>query len=198
MEVLPVIPKRFKFARGVTWLFLLLSILSMVYTFWRAEIIFHGKFGEFYFKYYAVSLAGILFWGGVLRLRGGKIQSNIVTVAISLIIGVYTIEGVAASLFQGKSIEAWRILQEKIAAAAKLGIEFDDRPILEATEYLIAEGVHVVPAGTNLRLGKLPAIKPELLLPLGGVSNRTILLPIESGQYNTYKSDRHGFNNPDD
>ena len=101
MKTLPVIPKRFKFARGATWLFLALSVLLLGYTYYRAEISFHGEFGEKYFKYYVIALAGVLFWGGVLRLRG-EIRTNIVTVAISLIIVVYTIEG-AASLFQGKT-----------------------------------------------------------------------------------------------
>ena len=41
MEVLPVIPKRFKFAKGATWLFLGLFILALAYTYYRAEIIFH-------------------------------------------------------------------------------------------------------------------------------------------------------------
>jgi hypothetical protein len=190
MKVLPVIPKRFKFARGATWFFLLLSILLLGFTYYRSEIIFYGANGEKYFKYYVISLAGILFWGGVLRLRG-ETQANIITVAISLIIGVYTIEG-AASLFQGKGIES-----ERIAAAAKLNIEFDDRTVLEVTEDLIAEGVDAVPYGGNLRLGDMVAIKPELLLPLGGVSNKTTVLHNESGQYAMYKSDRHGFNNPD-
>ena len=189
MEVLPVIPKRFKFAKGATWLFLGLFILALAYTHYRAEIIFHGEFGEKYFNYYVISLAGILFWGGVLRL-GGEIQANIVTVAISLIIGVYTVEG--GLYFQGQRIES-----EKVAAAAKLGIEFDDRTVLGVTEDLIAEGVDAVPFGPNLRLGKEAATKPELLLPLGGVSNKTIVLMNESGQHGIYKSDRYGFNNPD-
>jgi hypothetical protein len=62
-----IIPKRFKFAKGATWLFLGLFILALAYTYYRAEIIFHGEFGEKYFNYYVISLAGILFWGGVLR-----------------------------------------------------------------------------------------------------------------------------------
>ena len=125
----------------------------------------------------------------MLRL-GGEIQANIVTVAISLIIGVYTVEG--GLYFQGQRIES-----EKVAAAAKLGIEFDDRTVLGVTEDLIAEGVDAVPFGPNLRLGKEAATKPELLLPLGGVSNKTIVLMNESGQHGIYKSDRYGFNNPD-
>ena len=191
MEVLPVIPKRFKFARGVIWIFLALSVLFLGYSYYRGEIIFHGELGGKYFKYYVISLAGVLFWGGILRLRG-EIQYNIVTVAISLVIGVYTIEGVA-SLFQGK-----RIVSERIAAASKLGIGFDERTRLEITKDLIAEGVDAVSSGSNLRLGIPVAIKPELLMPLGGVSNKTTVITNESGQYAIYKSGRYGFNNPDD
>ena len=73
-----IIPKRFKFARGVVWLFLALSVLLLGYTYYRAEIIFHGEFGEKYFKYYAVSLAGILFWGGYYDCGEGGERFNLI------------------------------------------------------------------------------------------------------------------------
>ena len=60
---------QFKFARGATWLFLVLSILLLGYSYYRAEIIFQGGYPEKYFQYYVISLAGILFWGVVLRLK---------------------------------------------------------------------------------------------------------------------------------
>ena len=79
-----------------------------------------------------------------------------------------------------------------------MGIEFDERTILEVTEDLIAEGIDAVPYGSNLGMRQQTVMKPELLLPLGGISNKTTVIPNESGQHGIYKSDRYGFNNPDE
>ena len=91
MEVLPVIPKRFKFVRGATWLFLVSSILLLGYTYYRSEIIFSGQRNHLYLKYYLILLAGILFFGIVLRVRD-EIKLNIVMVTTSLVIGVFLVE----------------------------------------------------------------------------------------------------------
>ena len=68
--------KNYPFARWMSWLFLVASITLLIYTYYRAEIIFQGTMGVKFFKYYLISLAGILFWGVVLRLRE-EIQANI-------------------------------------------------------------------------------------------------------------------------
>jgi hypothetical protein len=81
-----------RFSKWASWAGVFASILLLIYTYYHAEIIFHGSRGVVYFKYYLVSLVGILFWGVVLRLQKG-IRANIVTVVTALIIGVYMIEG---------------------------------------------------------------------------------------------------------
>ena len=84
--------KNYPFARWMSWLFLAVSILLLLYTYYRSEVIFQGTKGFIYFKYYLISLTGILFWGVVLRLREG-IRANIVTVVTSLVVGLYMVEG---------------------------------------------------------------------------------------------------------
>ena len=83
--------KNYPFARWMSWLFLVASIALLIYTYYRSEIAYLGL-QEGYFKYYLIALTGILFWGVVLRLRE-EIQANIVTVACSLVVGLYLVEG---------------------------------------------------------------------------------------------------------
>ncbi len=83
--------KNYPFARWMSWLLLMTSMALLIYTYYRSEIAFLGL-REGYFKYYLIALTGILFWGVVLRLRE-EIQANIVTVACSLVVGLYLVEG---------------------------------------------------------------------------------------------------------
>ena len=172
--------KNYQFARWMSWLFLAASILLLIYTYYRAEITYHGDMNVLYFKYYLISLVGILFWGIVLRLQGG-VRANIVTVVISLVVGLYLIEGVLHSDYR--------------TAAAKLGVEYDQRTKLEVIDDLIAQGVDAVP---TFHPSKVTGVNIHSLFPLGGVSKKTTVYNNESGKYLIYKSDRYGFNNPDD
>jgi len=183
--------KSHPFSRWVSWLFFLASLFLLLYIYYRAEIVYQGTMGAHYFKYYLISLVGIFFWGIVLRLRDG-IRANIVTVVSSLVVGLYMIEG--GLTFMGSS-------QQRSNAAAELGVEYDERSKLEVIEDLIAEGVDAVPTVSPAVLTSVIGINEEDiedLFPLAGVSNKTTVYSNESGKYLIYKSDRHGFNNPDD
>ena len=175
----------------MNWLFLAASILLLIYTFYRAEITFQGGRGIVYFKYYMISVTGILFWGVVLRLRE-EIRANIVTVVISLVLGLYIVEGGLTFLGVGQSLHR-TVTSDSVAAAAKLGIEYDHRTKLEVIKDLIAEGVDAVPAVRPRDVLTMD----EKLLPLGGISNKTTVSENESGRRMIYLSDRYGFNNPD-
>ena len=183
--------KNYPFARLLSWLFLAASILLLIYTYFRAEITFHGGREVVYFKYYLISLTGILFWGVVLRLRE-EIRANIVTVVISLVVGLYIVEGGLTFFGVGQSFYR-TVTSDSAAAAAELGIEYDQRTKLEVIEDLIAEGVDAVPA---VRPRDILTID-ERLMPLGGISNKTTVSENESGRRMIYLSDRYGFNNPD-
>ena len=185
--------KSYPFARWMSWLFLVASITLLIYTYYRSEIIFQGTMGVKFFKYYLISLAGILFWGVVLRLRE-EIQANIVTVACSLVVGLYLVEG--GLTFLGLGQPGYRAEAEsatKAKIAAELGIEWDKRSKLEVIEDLIAEGVDAVPAIWPLHVLQMS----DNFLPLGGIAYRTTVGSNETGRWAIYPSDRYGFNNPD-
>ena len=184
--------KSYPVARWMSWMFLVASILLLIYTYYRAEINLQDNLGAKYFKYYLISLAGILFWGIVLRLREGA-RANIVTVVTALVVGLYMVEG-------GLTLLGMEQPHNRATAAAELGVEYDERTRLEVVEDLIAEGVDAVPTVQPSSLIRQFGVSKEsihALLPLGGVSNKTTVYDNESGKYLVYESDRHGFNNPD-
>ena len=154
--------KNYPFAKWISWLFLVASMALLIFVYYRAEIIFQGTMGVKFFKYYLISLAGILFWGVVLRLRE-EIQANIIILASSLVVGLYLVEG--GLTFLGLGQPGYR------AEAAELGIEYDERIKLEVIEDLIAEGVYAIPTMGPLYIDILHM--SDEFLPLGGVAYRT-------------------------
>jgi hypothetical protein len=189
--------KKYPFSRWISWFFLIGFILLITYTYYRAEIDFQGEESARYFKYYIVSLIGILFWSVVLRLKN-EARVNIVVVAISLTVGLYLIEGGLILFEFGQTQKDFKT--KRIAISTKLGIEFDKRTRLQVINDLISKGVDAVPT-TNpsylLESGGLYKSGAKLLLPLGGVSKKIAVGSNEGGEYSVYQSDRYGFNNPD-
>jgi len=166
------IPKRFKFAKGVIWLFLVLSVLLLSYTYYRAEIIYQGNVSEKYFKYYVISLTGILFSGLVARLKD-ELKLNIVMAITILVVGVYLIE-------------------------IALQSQFDTRSRYQVYQDLKTAGVDAVPRVLPAFFRESNGIAgSEPLFPLAGISKKNTVFCNESGEYSIYLSDRYGFNNPD-
>ena len=182
----------YRIARWMSWLFMAGSILLLLSTCYKAEIIHQGEQSARYFKYYVIFLTGVLFWGAVLRLKE-EVRANVVTVAVTLVVGLYLVEGAIHFLsFMQKP--------ERVAAAAKLGIKYDKRTKLDVVEDLIAEGVDAVPMlspAVFLHQGGLHKDDDMPWFPLGGVSNKTTVSANENGKWSIYTSDRYGFNNPD-
>jgi hypothetical protein len=182
----------FKLAKGITWVFIFISVLALVYTYWRAEISYRGVVGSFYLKFYLISALGALFWGSVLWLKD-RTRLNLVIIASTIIVGAYMVE--LFLYFTTASI--WK---EPAQIAAERGIPYDKRTKLDVIEDLKKEGKDVVPAfwPYNLLISK-GAIgengKP--FYPVSGVSKKTAVLCNETGKYAIYASDRYGFNNPD-
>lgn len=177
--------KCYRFARWLCWFFLVASVLALLYTYYRAEMIHYGEHNASYLKYYIVSLAGICLWGVVLRLQAG-IQANVVTVIVALMGSLYLAEGGLILLKK----------TQRSTVAASLGIEFDQRTRKQVIKDLRQDGVDAVPSVTpthNFKHG----IENNTFLPLAGISGKMTVGGNEGGQRSIYPSDRYGFNNPD-
>ena len=181
-------------AKWISRLLLVASLTMLIFNVYRGEIYWRGEQNDFFIKYYVIFLVSTLFWAGVIWLGNG-IQAKIVTVVVSIIFSLYLVEFVLIFLGIGQPLS-----DMYVARAAKQGIEFDQRDKLTVIEDLIAEGVDAVPTfhprGYLLRID-IQEDNGEILLPLGGVSRKVTVYNNESGEFTIYKSDRHGFNNPD-
>jgi hypothetical protein len=174
------------FAKWMSYIFLLISLILLIYTYYRAEIYYAGA-STMYFKYYVISLFGIIFWISVLLMPSG-VRANIVTLVTSIVICLYFIE-IGLTYFQIQEPDA----RERSREASKLGIEYDKRTKFEVIEDLIESGEDAVPSmGPKHSLSSA-----EKILPLGGISNKTTVATNENGYFMIYRSDRYGFNNPD-
>jgi len=184
--------KKCHFTKCISLLFLSISIVLLIYAYYRSEIFYHGLKGNQYFKYYLISLSGIFFWGFVLRLKE-KLRANIVLLTISLIVGLYFIEVLLNSVIISQ------LTPDRIKIASDLGIRFDQRSKLEVLEDLNDNGIEAVPTITPFSLLKRRSreLDNDKLFTFGGVSNIETVGSNEGGQYSRYKSDRYGFNNPD-
>jgi hypothetical protein len=178
--------------KSITWLFILVSIMILIYTYYRAEIEHHGLKFDQYLKFYVISILGIIFFSLLLWLKD-TVRITILTVSISLLIGLYMSEG--ALHFFTPSID--RLIAGKpmrANVATKLGKEFDTREKMAVIKSFKAGGIDAVPL---IYASYLTEQDGTSLLTLGGISNKTTVGDNEGGAYSIYQSDRYGFNNPD-
>lgn len=87
---------------------------------------FSGDEHSVYYKYYAISLFWILFWGGVLYLKD-EIRINTSISFIGIIIGLYFVEFTLQFIDYSPQTDR----QKRLFAAYNLGIEFDKRSNLK-------------------------------------------------------------------
>jgi hypothetical protein len=86
----------------------------------------------------------------------------------------------------------------KFQAAIATGRPFDSRTRYQAYLDLVEEGIDIYPSLSVAQfLGENgQESNGSRILPLAGISKKTTLFCNESGEYVTYQSDEHGFNNP--
>ncbi len=187
---------RFRFSRGMTWLFLGACTLLAAYTFYQAEVTFQGEMNEKFFKYYVISIAGICFWGAVSRLGDG-LKIKIVVAATSLVVGLLLAEMIL-SFMVSSPIQEGDLVAIRAAAAKEAGMIFDMRSKLQVYQDLRGEGVNAVPTvHPSFFISTNGVAGGEPLYPFGGVSRKTTVFCNESGKRSVFLSDRYGFNNPD-
>jgi hypothetical protein len=185
-----VVNEKLTFSKAVAWLFLLASISILFYAYYRSEVVYQNVRSAAYLKYYLVASTGAIFWLVVLRLNQSA-RANIVTIFISLILGLYSIEIIL------NNFELIQTKQTKGRFDGMLG-EYDMRDKMQVINDLTAKGVYAVPTVHASLLSQNESFDDKNeLLPLGGVSGVTTIYCNESGEYIVYQSDRYGFNNLD-
>ena len=149
-----------------------------------------------YLPKYLFYLVFLLFIASFLSLFiNNHIDVYLTVISISLFFSIYLAEiYLAYKNYNYVEINP-NILNEK----NKLNIEYDKRSKFKIFNDLKKENLNVVMAVPPLSyLFSGNVSKEKSLFPLSGISNSKTIHCNESGYYSIYKSDRYGFNNPDD
>ena len=185
-----------------------LCILAASYGFTR---LFSDSTGKLLYGFVPIGLACLLF--ASLRLKPSH-KINLAIFFVSLAASVYGME-----LFLWKFLDSTpkiplmldlRRSSDKENDAAQLskkfGVQIDTRNPNEVIADLNKSGVDTIPFfthGNNLFVERdgyresVISVGGTEVIPLAGISNKLTLLCNENGQWVSYKSDAHGFNNPD-
>jgi lysophospholipase L1-like esterase len=167
--------------------------------------------------YYVVpALLAILLLASLKLKAAYKI--NLAVLCVSLVASAYAAELILRSTSSAPSgskrplMFIVRDAEEKQLEAAKLAEQFDvkidTREGLEVVADLRRQGADAIPfvSPSNDLFLKQPngditsavSIHGDEVIPLGGISKKVTILCNENGQWITYMSDEHGFNNPNE
>ena len=166
-------------------LILLVSVVILIYTFYKSEIIWNGANRIFYNNYYILSI--FLFLISILSFYlNQKIKDYLIVIFISTIFALYSFE-----IYLTLDKKNFYTQQKKIYKI-ETGKKFDDRSKFQVYNDLKKKNksVSVVVPPNNF-------LQNTEIVPLSGISNSNTINCNENGYYFIYDSDRYGFNNPD-
>jgi len=163
-----------------------LSSLLLFYFIYESEIYLRGTNREYYFSYYFV-LSAIILFSSISFVSKENLKSYLKIIFISIIFTLYMTESYLT--FFNDPLKNRIIIYKK-----KTGNSYDTRTIFEIYEDLYKKDKTVViDVPPAYHLDK----KNNTLIPLAGISNSKTVNCNENGYYSMYQSDRFGFNNPD-
>jgi len=177
----------------ISIVFLSFSILLLCYVFYRSQVFYNGTKFDHYFKYYVIAFLFTIF-SFISFFIQRDLKINITIVFISVLIGLYFVEGYLIMQRDTYRISKQERKVDPAIYKSKTGKDYDERSIFEIYQDLKKEDHNVV-----------VAISPSTFMndknigytPLSGLSNRKTIFRNENGYYAIYQSDRYGFNNPD-
>lgn len=195
------------------------SLFALLYFFyeygWTRERKFNTPMGVVLYYVVPAGVAGLLF--ASLKLKSSY-KINLAILSVSLAASVFCVELIlhlsnssvpklAVWQIQGQSKEKKERTRE---FARQYGVDFDTRDPIEVVDALRKGGVDAVPDVSKWldisnelwnwqpdgSIQSALKVAGEEAIPLGAIANRITVLCNESGQWITYPSDEHGFNNP--
>ena len=171
-------------------LFVFLSVLFLLYVFYKAEYLHHGSKAYYYKIYYIIGIIS-LFFSFINFCLNKELKRKTSIIILSTIFSFYLIECFLLISGLGK---------KEIKTRADMQIRFKKDPNFDTRSRIeIYEDMKIKNRDIVL------AVYPKLFLresnqqffQLSGISNKKTILCNEGGQYAIYQSDRYGFNNPD-
>ena len=179
------------FINKITFLILVVSFLLLIYIFYKSEIIWNGYNRIVYKPYYLISLI-LIFFSIITHFINNKIKKYLIIFFFSLVMSLYLFEGYYNfKLSKKKNYKNNEQTFIELLYEKQTGKKWDTRSRSEIYRQLNKN---------NTILSYHPAFflgMTNLFFPLSGHSNLETIFCNENGYYATYKSDRYGFNNPD-
>lgn len=139
-------------------------------------------------NYYLFSLTGFFFLTIILLKCNATLKVKITLLALSLIFSIYAIEIILSYIHKTNKIKL-----SSANAAKDLGIPFDSRAPIQVWRDFRKKGIDAYPFHNPT---ENMYFEGKETVPLGFISNQTVIYCNEGGDYIIYKSDEHGFNNP--
>ena len=174
----------------IYFIFIIIIIFLLAYTFYKSEIIFNGSLRNKY-NFYYILLSFTLFFLIFTFFLKKENRNKILLLIFSLIISLYIIEAFLTHIEDKRLIA---ILKNFESNKNTKDFNLDKRSRLEFYKDRSKINKDIVLSVTP---NMLTAEKNLNLYPLSGISNRETIMCNENGYYSIYNSDRYGFNNPD-
>lgn len=170
----------------------IISILCLSYTFYKSEIYWNGEKSDYYLIYYIVSFA-LLIFSFFSFFLGKVIKEYLIISGFSVITSLLLFEiylNVYEKISQKKTDQ--QLLKNQLYKT-RTGMNFDLRNKFEIYKDLKKTDNSIVVVVTP----KTFFNKKTKIFPMSSVSLSKTIHCNENGYYAIYKSDRNGFNNPD-
>lgn len=147
---------------------IIISLIILLYTFYRSEIYYDGKKHDYYSIYYTISLF-LVFFSTITFFINKKIKEYLIISFVSLVISIYSFE----FYFFLKNNKKYNIIE----VYDKLKKKDENASIFFPPKQFLNQK------------------KDDFFL--SGISNSKTLFCKETKKFAIYQSDRYGFNNPD-
>lgn len=173
---------------------LIISSFLLVYVFYKSEFYYNGSRRSYYTLYYTALLI-LIFFSIFTFFINQKIKEYLIISLISLVSGLYIFEGYLIFKKQISNNQRLEAQNLKIKEYEKqTNKKWDIRTKLEIYDNLKKKNNEIATVVSP----KNYANKSNPILLLSGVSNSKTIYCNENGYYSIFKSDRYGFNNPNE
>ena len=153
-------------------LFIFFSVIILLHTYYKDEIIWKGANKEFYIQYYYLSL--IFFFLAIILLFLNKNFKRIIAIfLVSTFFSIYLFEFYATYI------------------KTKVKVEDNRFNFFQNFKKNNSSATVMIPAKSYLDIENIN------FFPISGLSNKKTVFCNENGYMSIYDSDRYGFNNPD-
>lgn len=173
-------------------LILVFSLLLLIYIFYKSEIYWGGAKRNFYDVYYFCSVFLLLF-SITSFFFSQQIKEYLIIFGITSFIFIYSYEGYLTLKNENNQLSKVKLLKAQLYEK-QTGNKWDKRTTFQIYEDLKKKDNKIV-----VRIAPKNYIyENNTIFPLSGISNAETIYCNENGFYTIYKSDRFGFNNPNE